>query len=153
MVRRECSLWPASSQYCLHDLPMHIRQPVALVLGETSQTFVINSSLAEIYWTSSLSLEDSSPMPVPETTSAEAFAGYVGGEVLRVGCRKAWREIQAWTMALPRVMDLPLPSASKPLLAWSIPGVVEFQERQDNRHWVAHRLQIGEFFLKPGGTF
>jgi hypothetical protein len=29
-------------------------------------------------------------MPIPETTSAEAFARYVGGKVLRVGRGKAW---------------------------------------------------------------
>ena len=45
-------------------------------------------------------------MPVPETTSAEAFARYVGGKVLRVGRGKAWGEIQVFTMALPRVVEL-----------------------------------------------
>ena len=45
-------------------------------------------------------------MPVPETTSAEAFERYVGGKCLRVGDGKAWRDIKAWTIALPRVVDL-----------------------------------------------
>jgi hypothetical protein len=54
---------------------------------------------------------DSLLMPVPETTSAEAFERYVGGKCLRIGDGKAWREIKAWTIALPRVVDsLPLPS-------------------------------------------
>jgi AraC family transcriptional regulator len=92
-------------------------------------------------------------MPVPETTSAEAFARYVGGKVLRVGRGKAWREIQAWTTALPRVMDLlPLPSVSEPFLAWFISGEVEFQEREGNRPWITHRLKKGSFFLTSGGA-
>lgn len=92
-------------------------------------------------------------MPTPETTSAEAFARYVGGKVLRVGRGKAWGEIQAFTMALPRVVDLlPLPSVGEPFLAWSISGEVEFQEREGNRPWITHRLQKGSFFLTSGGA-
>lgn len=92
-------------------------------------------------------------MPVPETTSAEAFARYVGGKVLRVGRGKAWGEIKAFTMALPRVVDLlPLPSVGEPFLAWSISGEVEFQEREGNRPWITHRLQKGSFFLTSGGA-
>lgn len=106
-----------------------------------------------MYWTPSRSLDDSSLVPVPETTSAEAFARYVGGKVLRVGRGKAWREIQAWTMALPRVMDLlPLPSVSEPFLAWTMSGEVEFQEREGNRPWITHRLRKGSFFLTSGGA-
>jgi hypothetical protein len=72
-------------------------------------------------------------MPVPETTSAEAFARYVGEKVLRVGRGKPWREFQAWTMALPRVVDLlPLASVGEPFLAWTMSGEVEFQEREGN---------------------
>lgn len=52
-------------------------------------------------------------MTVPETTSAEAFAQYVGGECLRASRGKAWRAIKAWIIDLPRSVDtLPLPSVS-----------------------------------------
>ena len=45
-------------------------------------------------------------MPVPETTSAEAFERYVGGKCL-VACRgEAWRDIKAWIIALPRNVDM-----------------------------------------------
>jgi len=38
---------------------------------------------------------ESRPMPIPETTSAEAFERYVGGKCL-VACRgEAWRDIKA----------------------------------------------------------
>jgi len=76
-------------------------------------------------------------MPTPETTSAEAFARYVGGKCLRAGRGNAWREIQAWIVALPRVVDmLQLPSVSEPFLAWTMSGEVEFQEREGDRPWI-----------------
>lgn len=93
-------------------------------------------------------------MPIPETTSAEAFARYVGGKVLRVGRGKAWREIQAWTMALPRGMDLlPLPSVSELFLAWTVSGEAEFQEREGSRAWITHRIKRGSFFLTSKDAF
>jgi AraC family transcriptional regulator len=93
-------------------------------------------------------------VPIPETTSAEAFARYVGGRVLWVGRGKAWREIQVFTIALPRVMDLlPLPSVSEPFLAWSLSGEVGLQEQEGNRSWITHRIKRGSFFLTSGGAF
>ena len=92
-------------------------------------------------------------MPIPETTSAESFARYVGGKCLRVGDSKAWREIKAWTIALPGVVDsLPLPSVSEPFLAWTLSGTVEFQEREGKGPWLTHRLTRGSFFLTSGGA-
>lgn len=92
-------------------------------------------------------------MPVPETTSAESFARFVGGKLLRVGEGKAWREVNAWITALPRVVDsLPLPSVSEPFLAWTISGQVEFQEREGNRPWITHRVKQGSLFLTTGGA-
>ena len=92
-------------------------------------------------------------MPVPETTSAEAFERYVGGKCLRVGSGDAWRDIKAWIVALPRVVDvLPLPSVSEPFLAWTTSGEVEFQEREGNGPWITQRLKKGSFFLTAGGA-
>lgn len=92
-------------------------------------------------------------MPIPETTSAEAFASFVGGKVLRVGEGKAWREIKAWTTTLRRVVNsLPLPAVSEPFLALTISGEVDFQEREGNRPWISHRLKKGSLFLTTGGA-
>jgi AraC family transcriptional regulator len=92
-------------------------------------------------------------MPVPETTSAESFACFVGGKLLRVGEGKAWREVNAWITVLPRVVDsLPLPSVSEPFLAWTISGEVQFKEREGNRPWVTHRVKKGSLFLTTGGA-
>jgi len=90
---------------------------------------------------------------VPETTSAEAFTGYVGGKCL-MACRgEAWHDIKAWIVALPRATDtLPLPSVSEPFLAWTISGEIEFQEREGKRTWITHRIKRGTFFLTSGGA-
>jgi AraC family transcriptional regulator len=72
---------------------------------------------------------------------------------MRVGEGKAWREIKAWTIALPRVVDLlPPPSVSEPFLAWTISGEVEFQEREGRGPWITQRLRKGSFFLTTGGA-
>ena len=92
-------------------------------------------------------------MPVPEATSAEAFERYVGGKCLRVGHGEAWRDIKAWTGALPRAVEvLQLPSVSEPFLAWTISGEVEFQEREGQGPWLKRRLTKGSFFLTSGGA-
>jgi AraC family transcriptional regulator len=93
-------------------------------------------------------------MPIPETTSAEAFERYVGGKCLRAGRGEAWRDIKAWVVALPRVVDaLHLPSVSEPFLAWTLSGEAEFEEREDDKKpWVAHRIKKGSFFLTSGGA-
>jgi AraC family transcriptional regulator len=92
-------------------------------------------------------------MPIPETTSAEAFERYVGGKCLRAGRGEAWRDIKAWIIALPSLVDaLTLPSVSEPFLAWTISGEVEFQEREGKNPWITHRLKKGSFFLTSGGA-
>src|ERR1700744_3354902 len=94
-------------------------------------------------------------MLVPETemTSAEAFKHYVGGKVLRFGKGEAWRDIKAWSVSLPRVVELVhLPSVSEPFLAWTFSGEVEFQEREGDRPWITHRIRKGSFFLTSGGA-
>ena len=91
--------------------------------------------------------------PVTEMTSAEAFKHYVGGKFLRFGKGEAWRDIKAWSVSLPRVVDLVhLPSVSEPFLAWTFSGEVEFQEREGERPWITHRIRKGSFFLTSGGA-
>jgi AraC family transcriptional regulator len=92
-------------------------------------------------------------MPVPETTSAEAFERYVGGRCL-VACRgKAWRDIKAWIIApLREVEVVHLPSVSEPFLAWTVSGEAEFEERESNGPWIKHRIGKGSFFLTSGGA-
>src|ERR687890_95699 len=92
-------------------------------------------------------------MSVPETTSAEAFWRYAGGECLSEGRGEAWRDIKAWLTALPPTVDtLHLPSVSEPFLAWTTSGEVDFQEREDGRPWITNRIKKGSFFLTTGGA-
>ena len=92
-------------------------------------------------------------MPVPETTSAEAFTRYVGGKILRACRVEAWHDIKAWIIALPSAVDtLSLPSVSEPFLAWTVSGEVRFQEREGKRPWITHRLKRGSLFLTSGGA-
>jgi AraC family transcriptional regulator len=92
-------------------------------------------------------------MSIPETTSAEAFERYVGGRCLAVGHGDAWREVKAWIIALPPVVDtLHLPSVSEPFLAWTMSGEVDFQEREGEGTWITHRIKRGSFFLTSGGA-
>ena len=92
-------------------------------------------------------------MRVPETTSAEAFERYVGGKCVRAGHGEAWREIKAWIIALPPIVDtLHLPSVSEPSLAWTISGEVQFQERENGHPWITHRIKKGSYFLTSGGA-
>ena len=93
------------------------------------------------------------PLPTPGTTSAEAFERYVGGKCLRACRGEAWRDIKAWLIALPPVVETTrLPSVSEPFLAWTTSGEVDFQEREGKRPWVTHRLRKGSFFLTSGGA-
>ena len=92
-------------------------------------------------------------MTVPETTSAEGLERYVGGKCLFHSRGEAWRDIKAWIVALPPIVDtLHLPSVSEPFLAWTISGEVDFQERENKRPWITHRIKKGSFFLTSGGA-
>lgn len=92
-------------------------------------------------------------MSIPETTSAEAFWRYAGGECLFESRGEAWRDIKAWLTALPPAVDtLHIPSVSEPFLAWVTSGEVDFQEREDGQPWTANRIKKGSFFLTTGGA-
>lgn len=92
-------------------------------------------------------------MSVPETTSAEAFWRYAGGNCLYESRGEAWRDIKAWITALPPIIEtLHLPSVSEPFLAWTTAGEVDFQEREDGEPWITNRIRKGSFFLTTGGA-
>jgi AraC family transcriptional regulator len=92
-------------------------------------------------------------MSVPETTSAETFWRYAGGECLFASRGEAWRDIKAWITALPLAVDtLNIPAVSEPFLAWTTSGEVDFQEREGDQPWVTNRIRKGSFFLTTGGA-
>jgi hypothetical protein len=54
-------------------------------------------------------------MRIPETIPTEALERDVGGNCLRAGRGKAWRDIKACLIALPPLIETtPLPSVSEP---------------------------------------
>jgi AraC family transcriptional regulator len=92
-------------------------------------------------------------MSIPETTSAEGLERYVGGKCLFHSRGEAWRDIKAWIVALPPIVDtLHLPSVSEPFLAWPMSGEIDFQERENKQPWITHRIKKGAFFLTSGGA-
>lgn len=92
-------------------------------------------------------------MPVPETTSAEAFERYVGGQCLYASRGAAWKDVKAWITLPPRRSEgQVIPATSEPFVAWIYSGEVEFQEREGGRPWITHRLRRGSFFLTNGGA-
>jgi AraC family transcriptional regulator len=92
-------------------------------------------------------------MSIPETTSAEAFERYGGGKCLFESRGEAWRDIKAWIVALPPVVDTThIPSVSEPFLAWTMSGEVDFQERENEQPWITHRIKKRSFFLTSGGA-
>ena len=92
-------------------------------------------------------------MPIPEATSAEGLERFVGGKCVVAGRGEAWRDVQAWIVALPPVGEaVRLPAVSEPFLAWTLSGEVDFQEREDRPVWATHRIRRGSFFLTFGGA-
>jgi AraC family transcriptional regulator len=91
-------------------------------------------------------------MPIPESTSAEAYLPYTKSKSLRPSRGKAWRDLKAWvTEPLRETEALVLPAVSEPYLAWTFSGEAEFQEREGDGPWITHRIKKGSFFLTTGG--
>jgi len=92
------------------------------------------------------------PMPIPETTSAEAYLPYTRSRLLRPSRGRAWRDLKAWIHEPLREIDaVALPGVSEAYLAWTFSGEAEFQEREGQGAWITHRIRKGSFFLTTGG--
>ena len=82
-------------------------------------------------------------VPIPETTSAEAYESYICGKCLRACRGEAWRDIKAFIIASPRIVDIVhLPAVSEPFITWTMSGEAEFYEREGNRPWITHRIDV-----------
>jgi hypothetical protein len=67
------------------------------------------------------------------------FRGLRRWEVLFESRSEAWRNVKAWIVALPAVVDtLHFPSVSEPYVAWTISGEVNFQERENKQSWITN---------------
>jgi AraC family transcriptional regulator len=91
-------------------------------------------------------------MPVPETTSSEAYLPYTRSKLLRPSRGKAWRDLKAWIHEPLRETDaLVLPGVRETYLAWVFSGEAQFQEREGDSPWTTHQIKKGSFFLTTGG--
>jgi AraC family transcriptional regulator len=91
-------------------------------------------------------------MPIPETTSAEAYLPYTRSRLLRPSRGKAWRDLKVWIHEpLRETSAVILPGVSEAYLAWTFSGEAEFQEREGGGPWITHRIRKGSFFLTTGG--
>ena len=92
-------------------------------------------------------------MSIPETTSAEGLERFVRGTCLFHSRGPAWQKVTAWILELPVSIDsLQLPSVSEPFIAWTISGVIDFEEREYRHAWIKNRISKGSFFLTSGGA-
>src|SRR5438309_1300839 len=92
-------------------------------------------------------------MPIPESTSAEAYESYIGGKCLRACRGEAWRDIKACIIASPRTVDnVHLPGDSEAFIAWTMSGQAEFQERQSEGAWITHQIRTGSLLLTTDWT-
>lgn len=91
-------------------------------------------------------------MPIPDTTSAEAYLPYTHSRLLQPSRGKAWRDLKAWIHEpLRETAAVALPGVREAYLAWTFSGEAEFQEREGETPWVTHRIKKGSFFLTTGG--
>jgi AraC family transcriptional regulator len=94
-----------------------------------------------------------SPMPVPESTSAEALAAYVDGKPLFLSRGGAWREIKAASFLHTATRGtVRMPAISEPLLHWVVSGAMQMEEREEGRPWLESRIRAGSFFLTAAGA-
>lgn len=92
-------------------------------------------------------------MSIPETTSVEAFWRYAGGQCLFESRGEARRDIKAWIIALPPVVDtMQCLLVSETFLAWATSGGVDVQGREAGQPWITTRVRKGFIFLTTGGA-
>jgi len=92
-------------------------------------------------------------MPVPETTSAEAIAGYAVGTKIALGKGPAWKDVQLSVIALPPAADVfTMPAVTEPFIVWTTSGEAETQERENNGPWLTSRVKKGSLFLTAAGS-
>ena len=92
-------------------------------------------------------------MPVPDTTSAEAFELYPVGKKIAGGEGPAWRDVKATVLALPAVSGVfTMPTTAEPLIALVTSGEAEAQERENGGPWLKSRLRAGSLYITAAGA-
>lgn len=92
-------------------------------------------------------------LPVPDSTSAEAWDDYNVGKRIVVGTGPAWKEVRLSVFELPQVAErFTMPAVTEPFIAWAASGNAEFQEREGNGPWKNTRVKKGTLFVTAAGA-
>jgi AraC family transcriptional regulator len=92
-------------------------------------------------------------LPVPDSTSAEAWDDYNVGKRIIVGTGPAWREVRLSVFELPLVAEtFTMPAVTEPFIAWAASGNAEFQEREGTGPWKNTRVKKGTLFVTAAGA-
>lgn len=92
-------------------------------------------------------------MPVPESTSADAVAGYTAGKKIAFGKGPAWKDVKFSVYSLPPVSEIfTMPTVTEPFIVWISSGEAEAQERENNGPWLTTHLKKGSMYLTAAGA-
>src|SRR5258707_11426652 len=92
-------------------------------------------------------------MRAPERTTADAFARYIGGQVIADSATLKWPGLFVRRYRFPRVVDgFLVPATAEPLIAGIIAGSAEFGEREVGGNWLPHRVRRGDLFVTQSPT-
>lgn len=92
-------------------------------------------------------------MKTPARTTAEAFPRYVGGELLADSATRKWPGFFVRRYRFPTVVDgFLVPATAEPLIACTIGGSAEFQEREIGGVWLARHVQRRDIFITGSKT-
>ncbi len=92
-------------------------------------------------------------MPVPDSTSAEAWDDYNVGKRILVSKGPAWRDVRISVFELPlEAAAFKMPAVTEPFIAWAASGNAEFEEREGNGPWVKSRVKKGTLFVTAAGA-
>ena len=87
-------------------------------------------------------------MKAPERTTAQVFPRYLGGEVLVDSATLKWPGLFVRCYGFPRVVDgFLVPATAEPLIACTLAGSAEFQEREIGGAWLPRRVRRGDIFV------
>jgi AraC family transcriptional regulator len=89
----------------------------------------------------------------PDHTTAHVFPEYIGGEVIADSATLKWPGLFVRRYRFPKVVDSFLvPATAEPLIAAIIAGSAEFEEREVDGTWLAHRVRRGDLFVTRSTT-
>ena len=92
-------------------------------------------------------------MKTPERTTAEVFPRYLGGEVVADSAALKWPGLFVRRYRFPRVVDgFLVPATAEPLIACTIAGSAEFEEREIGGAWLPHPVRRGDLFVTRSKT-